>query len=169
MPPKHQTSHDHTTLATHATLAHPYRTLVTSFAAWKLFLFAIVLGSTLVGDAYDTSGGLLLQGPANGDATTRPAGLGTTLIARLTSRDAIYYVSAARRGYLFEQEWAFGAGLPFVVRTLLRGRLPYPISQLVMSNDGRLLVSSRAFFSLYPLGGILYPDFPELAHPRSRC
>ncbi|KAH6842960.1 GPI mannosyltransferase 2 [Chaetomium sp. MPI-CAGE-AT-0009] len=119
MPQKQQrTSHQHNHTHSHT---HPYRTLLTSFAAWKLFLFVIVLGSSLVGDAYDTSAGLLLQGRANGDATGRPAGLGATLIARLSSWDAIYYVSAARRGYLFEQEWAFGAGLPFVVRMLLRG------------------------------------------------
>lgn len=146
MAPKHQTPHTHAQIHT-----HPYRTLLTSFAAWKLFLFAIVLGSTLVGDAYDTSGGLLLQGPANGDAATRPAGLGTTLIARLTSWDAIYYVSAARRDYVFEQEWAFGAGLPFVVRTLLQGGLPnQSVSRSVMSNDGRFgCLSHHASFSLF--------------------
>ncbi|KAH6640619.1 GPI mannosyltransferase 2 [Chaetomium tenue] len=166
MAPKHQPSHNHTQIH-----AHPYRTLVTSFAAWKLFLFAIVLGSTLVGDAYDTSGGLLLQGPANGDAATRPAGLGTTLIARLTSWDAIYYVSAARRGYLFEQEWAFGAGLPFVVRTLLRG-LEYvgiidaPVPEgggaLVAEALAGILVANTAHLLsalvLYRLGQVVWRD-----------
>jgi phosphatidylinositol glycan class V len=121
MPPQQQQPK-----AAHANVnphARPYRTLLASFAAWKLFLFAIVLGSTLVGDAYDTSAGLLLQGLEDGDGDDAAGltGLGSALVARLSSWDAIYYVSAARRGYLFEQEWAFGAGLPFVVRWLLRG------------------------------------------------
>lgn len=106
------------------TLARPYRTLLTSFAAWKLFLFAITLGSTLVGEAYDTSADLVVRGLAGSDAPAigRPTtDLGTSLIARLTSWDAIYFVTAARRGYRFEQEWAFGAGLPVVVRGLLSG------------------------------------------------
>jgi phosphatidylinositol glycan class V len=109
-----------------AAKAHPrpHRTLLASFAAWKLFLFAIALGSTLVGDAYDTSAALVVEdGP---DASTHGqrlllSGLGSRLVTRLTSWDAIYFVSSARRGYRFEQEWAFLAGLPTVVRALLRG------------------------------------------------
>lgn len=95
----------------------PYRTLVTAFAAWKLFLFLVALGSSLAGEAYDTSAGLVVQGSGSGSKDGRAGGL----VARLSSWDAIYFITAARRGYRFEQEWAFGAGLPFVVRGVLGG------------------------------------------------
>ncbi|GAB1315861.1 ER membrane glycoprotein subunit of the GPI transamidase complex-like protein [Madurella fahalii] len=99
---------------------HPYRTLLTTFAAWKLFLFTIVLGCNFVGDTYDTSAGLVVRtghhAGVDGSADSWPG-----LVARLSSWDAIYFLSIARRGYRFEQEWAFGGGLPIVVRTLVKG------------------------------------------------
>ncbi|KAH6617982.1 hypothetical protein B0J18DRAFT_436101 [Chaetomium sp. MPI-SDFR-AT-0129] len=110
--------------------AHPYRTIVATFAAWKLFLLALSLGSSLVGDTYDTSAGLFLldgqlgkgngNGTGNGNGGWLGEGKVTGLVARLCSWDAIYYVSAARHGYRLEQEWAFGAGLPTVARSLLK-------------------------------------------------
>lgn len=42
-------------------------------------------------------------------------------MTRFTSWDAIYFVSVAKRGYVFEQEWAFGTGLVVAVRGVLRG------------------------------------------------
>jgi phosphatidylinositol glycan class V len=114
----------------------PYRTLLTTFTAWKAFLLLLTLGSTLAGDAYDTSAGLVVQGPprpgtGTGTGNSSHGGGGgsssllwaaaTTLATRLASWDAIYFVSSARRGYRFEQEWAFGAGLPGVVRGVLGG------------------------------------------------
>lgn len=107
---------------------HPYRTLLASFAAWKLFLFAIALGSSLVGDAYDTSAGLVVEGVGNSIKSSNdgPSSLtgsfGSRLISRLTSWDAIYFTSVARRGYRFEQEWAFGGALPVVVRGAIKGK-----------------------------------------------
>jgi hypothetical protein len=103
----------------HDAVRRPVRTLITVFAAWKLFLFLIAAGST-VGPAYDTSGGITLDvaGTSNGSA---PA-----LLARLTSWDAIYFTQVARRGYLFEQEWAFGSGLTIVIEYLVKSMFPYP-------------------------------------------
>lgn len=138
----------------------PYRTLLACFAAWKLFLFAIALGSSLIGDAYDTSAELVVPPPGtdydddDDDAAAaaaaasrvvgvvgppRTEGLGRGLVTRLASWDAIYFVSIARRGYRFEQEWAFGAGLPAVVRALLRGESS---AGLVVSGTGFLLRSA---------------------------
>jgi phosphatidylinositol glycan class V len=100
--------------------ARPYRTIITSFAAWKLLLFAITLGSFLVGEAYDTSAGLVVQPPDSSSSSSSKDGV-SRLIARLSSWDAIYFVSIARRGCRFEQDWAFCGGLPVAVRGLLRG------------------------------------------------
>src|SRR3954469_25581512 len=88
-------------------IAHPLRTLIAAFSAWKLVLLAIAVGSC-VGDAYDTSGRLVVLG--NGDSS-RSLGFPGQLASRFASWDAIYYVSTARRGYRFEQEWAFGTAL----------------------------------------------------------
>ncbi|RKU49295.1 ER membrane glycoprotein subunit of the GPI transamidase complex-like protein [Coniochaeta pulveracea] len=96
-----------------AAARRPVRSLVTAFLAWKTFLFLIAAGS-LVGGAYDTSSSLALDGSGNSTGTP-------TIIARLTSWDAVYFTKVARRGYLFEQEWAFGCGLPIVVSCLIRG------------------------------------------------
>lgn len=93
--------------------ARPYRTLLTIFAAWKFFLFAIVLGSSLVGGTYDTSAALVIQGGRHDSS----AGL----ITRLASWDAIYFVSIARRGCRFEQDWAFCGALPVVIRGVKKG------------------------------------------------
>ncbi|KAL2755492.1 glycosyltransferase family 76 protein, partial [Sodiomyces alcalophilus JCM 7366] len=41
-------------------------------------------------------------------------------VTRLTRWDAIYFTASARRGYLYEQEWAFARGLPVVISALSR-------------------------------------------------
>jgi len=84
---------------------HPIRTLVFAFVAWKGLLLLIAVCSP--GPGYDTSTTLSLSSPDNGDEL--PATL-RYVIHKLTRWDAIYFVKASNRGYLFEQEWAFGWG-----------------------------------------------------------
>jgi phosphatidylinositol glycan class V len=98
-------------------LKSPIRSLVALFAVWKAFLLLLAVFS-IVGPSYDTSASLLLDAA---DLHEAPLHSRKNLATRLTSWDAIYFVQAARRGYLFEQEWAFGAGLPWVVSQLARG------------------------------------------------
>ncbi len=93
---------------------HPLRSLSCIFIAWKAFLFAIALGSG-VSPAYDTSSTLL----SPDQATYHESAF--DLATRLTRWDAIYFVQASRRGYLFEQEWAFASGLPTVISFLAKG------------------------------------------------
>jgi phosphatidylinositol glycan class V len=102
----------------HDAVRRPVLTLVTVFAAWKLFLLMVAAGST-VGPAYDTSGSITLDAasPGNGSAPV--------LLARLTSWDAIYFTQVARRGYVFEQEWAFGSGLTVIIESLVNGKLSW--------------------------------------------
>lgn len=90
---------------------HPYLAISIAFVAWKAGLVAIAVGSQ-VGPTYDTSSGLLIDPDQN---TGR-------LLTRLTSWDAIYFVKAAQRGYLFEQEWAFGSALPWCISVLIQGK-----------------------------------------------
>ena len=93
---------------------HPLRSLVGAFAAWKTLLLAIAIGSG-VGPAYDTSSTL------TSDSIHSPNEFAFDVGTKLTRWDAIYYIQAARRGYLFEQEWAFGSGLPTIVSFIVEG------------------------------------------------
>ncbi|KAG7286206.1 ER membrane glycoprotein subunit of the GPI transamidase complex-like protein [Staphylotrichum longicolle] len=169
MPPKH---HKNSSSSSTGALAHPHRTILASFFAWKLFLLAIALGSTLVGDAYDTSAGLVVQGSSGlglpgkddrlvgggggtGGGTGGGLGLGRALVSRLSSWDAIYFVSVARRGYRFEQEWAFGAGLPVVVRGVLNGgAVSEAVTGIAVANTAHLLSA----LVLYRLGRVVWRD-----------
>ena len=99
---------------------HPLQTLVGVFAAWKSFLLAVAIGSS-VGPAYDTSSTLTSPLiPSPNESTFDVA-------TKLTRWDAIYFMQAARRGYLFEQEWAFGSGLPTVISFITEGILSDPL------------------------------------------
>lgn len=93
---------------------NPLQALIVAFVAWKAFLLAIAAGSCF-GVAYDTSASLALDGAGVGNSST------PTLITRLTSWDAVYFTQIARRGYLFEQEWAFGSGLPITISYFSKG------------------------------------------------
>ncbi|KAI2470233.1 glycosyltransferase family 76 protein [Annulohypoxylon bovei var. microspora] len=87
---------------------HPIQSLLVTFLAWKTLLLAIALGNN-VGSAYDTSSTLLSPGIASSHESTFDLG------TKLTRWDSIYFIEASRRGYLYEQEWAFGSGLPTVI------------------------------------------------------
>ena len=106
------------TITTNTYLTNPIQTLLKTFTLWKLFLLTITIGSCLVNsEAYDTSAGLVVLDYAP-DSSNHD--LKRRIVARLSSWDAIYFVSAARRGYRFEQEWAFGSALPVTVRGILQ-------------------------------------------------
>jgi len=98
-----------------AFLHHPYRNLTAAYAAWKALLLVIALGSC-IGPAYDTSASLLL-----GIRDRGASSLAAIIATRLTSWDAIYFIQQAARGYVFEQEWAFGPGVPSAIRALRKG------------------------------------------------
>ncbi|ROT36451.1 mannosyltransferase [Sodiomyces alkalinus F11] len=93
-------------------LLHPRRTLLSLFIAWKGLLLAIAVGSGFSGPAYDTSTTLALAQDEHAHAFDP--------VTRLTRWDAIYFTASARRGYLYEQEWAFARGLPVVISFLSR-------------------------------------------------
>lgn len=109
---------------TNTYLTNPIQTLLKAFALWKLFLLAITIGSCLVNsEAYDTSAGLVVLDHAP-DSSHHD--LKRRIVARLSSWDSIYFVSTARRGYRFEQEWAFGSALPIAVRGVLQCKSSLP-------------------------------------------
>ncbi|KAJ9215279.1 CAZyme family GT76 [Paecilomyces variotii] len=91
-------------------LLHPVKSLAVVFWAWKLLLFLTV--SLSPGPGYDTCATLLLlREPNTSDSATcfGHSGLPSILL-RFVRWDSIYFLRVAERGYLFEQEWAWGYG-----------------------------------------------------------
>jgi phosphatidylinositol glycan class V len=43
------------------------------------------------------------------------------ITSKLVKWDAIYFVQTARRGYVFEQEWAFGWGFSRLIKLFTQG------------------------------------------------
>ncbi|PFH56933.1 hypothetical protein XA68_15746 [Ophiocordyceps unilateralis] len=92
--------------------SQPIRSLVALFLAWKGFLLAVAFAASFVPD-YDTSTSLFFD-RAHGAGTRVPA-----LATALTRWDSLYFMQSSRSGYVFEQEWAFGAALPMLVRAVV--------------------------------------------------
>lgn len=93
----------------HQPLVHPVRTLLFLATCWRVSLaIAIVLSP---GMGYDTSTAILRRqaGAAQclGD-TCKAHGFFDVFALKLTRWDAIYFTQIAERGYVYEQEWAFG-------------------------------------------------------------
>lgn len=113
------------------------RSLTKYFLLWKVFLFLVIILTP--GPGYDTSTTLL--GAAHGHEDTEfnvqegskqdaSAVVSSTVLPlfahKLVRWDSIYFVNIAERGYLFEQEWAFG--YPSTLRLLSKlvlGTLTY--------------------------------------------
>ncbi|TRX94288.1 hypothetical protein FHL15_004755 [Xylaria flabelliformis] len=123
-------------------LDSPIKSLTCIFLAWKTFLFAIAIGSG-VSPAYDTSSTLLSATQASYHESA------FDLATRLTRWDAIYYVQASRRGYLFEQEWAFASGLPTTISFLTKSYLFFTKAVLsdrrTVAHDASLIASGLWF------------------------
>jgi hypothetical protein len=116
--PKSQPGMDRATAVESAYVNHPIRSLTALFVVWKALLFLIV--ANCPGPGYDTSTTLL----AEADESAR--------ILKFVRWDAIYFVRAAERGYLFEQEWAFSYGR--VLRVFTSG-MHVPITDFTTSAD----------------------------------
>lgn len=99
-------------------LDHPLRNLVVLFALWNIFLLLIACCSP--GEGYDTSTTLILSPEKTKDGIALPVAL-QYLTNKLTRWDAIYFVQTANRGYVFEQEWAFGWGFTRVINGVAVG------------------------------------------------
>jgi phosphatidylinositol glycan class V len=98
--------------------------LLCLFCAWKALLLAVVLAGPGDSDGgYDSSTQLHLGGAGSSGATHLAplAPLAERLLRRLTRWDAVYFTQTAARGYVREQEWAFGWGFAAALRYASRG------------------------------------------------
>ena len=101
-------------------LESPLRSLVVAFAFWKTLLLLVALCSP--GPGYDTSSSLLLGLRGQSTSPQVTSRLHLPWLGKLVRWDAIYFVKIAERGYLFEQEWAFGSGYAKTVNVLSEGK-----------------------------------------------
>lgn len=136
------TSHHHDQSTDPYYLRHPIRTLTLLFLAWKAILFPIIANCPGLG--YDTSTNLLaVSSPLvafDGDGSTAwsrsllsiidSSSLGIWNFVRW---DAIYFVRVAERGYLFEQEWAWGYGWTGSLRFLGSG-MSLSVYSMIIAN-----------------------------------
>ncbi|PHH80554.1 hypothetical protein CDD80_1066 [Ophiocordyceps camponoti-rufipedis] len=133
--------------------SQPVKSLVAFFVIWKGFLLAVAAAASLVPD-YDTSTSLFFDGNYGVGAQV-PA-----LAKMLTRWDALYFMQSLRRGYVFEQEWAFGAALPMLARTVIavmpRGIAPAlePVVVISLVHLSHL----TAVLALHRLTMVVYDD-----------
>ncbi|KFX87178.1 hypothetical protein V490_08472 [Pseudogymnoascus sp. VKM F-3557] len=122
--------------------------------------------SRIPGPGYDTSASLLTPPAGNGSSLT---GLLELLAEKLTSWDAIYFTTVARRGYLYEQEWAFAWGwtqlISFFSSDLRETSLAHlPVESLVGATIAHAS-HGLSVFALYHLACAVFPgpSGPQLA------
>lgn len=100
---------------------HPILPLCVCFILWKCLLIAVAVSSP--GPGYDTST-TLIHGLHAGSQEYDFETICRSLSHKLTRWDAIYFVKVAERGYLFEQEWAWGYGWTSLLFYATSGRTP---------------------------------------------
>ncbi|KAF8453493.1 GPI mannosyltransferase 2, partial [Terfezia claveryi] len=131
------------------------------FLLTRLVYFTIALLTP--SPAYDSSTNLILppQPPPQDDVSGICWSLLSKLSERLTRWDAIYFVKIAERGYLREQEWAFGWGWTRIMGALGRGirkldipnPYPYVFAGILLANLSHFL----SVLVLYNLTRLVYP------------
>ena len=134
---------------------HPRKLLGALFLAWKLLLLTLAWVSP--GPGYDTSTQLLFKGfgTRNVQATSStltsssagpPSGSGLAfaerIVERLTRWDGIYFASTAERGYVLEQEWAFGWGFTRMLSFLGKSMLIRELSPCSMTSGFAVILFS---------------------------
>ncbi|PYI06831.1 GPI mannosyltransferase 2 [Aspergillus sclerotiicarbonarius CBS 121057] len=139
---------------------HPYRSLISVFVLWKAFL--LLLAILTPGPGYDTSTTL-----AQWHRDTRDIkGLIPTILrqisTKLTRWDAIYFTEAARRGHVFEQEWAFSYAFSKLINLLAAGSehtgaFPYEFKESALGVAVAHMAHATSAVVLHRLACIILP------------
>ncbi|KAI1977423.1 ER membrane glycoprotein subunit of the GPI transamidase complex-like protein [Ophidiomyces ophidiicola] len=125
----------------------PLWTLTCWFAAWKLLVLVLVLAGP--GPGYDTSTTILSPIPSSG--------LSAKLL-NFVRWDSLYFVNIAQRGYLYEQEWAFGYGYTKLLAILSTGTPREPFHLAVVGIVVSHLAHYLSVLVLYRLTQTIFGD-----------
>ncbi|KAH0348585.1 DUF409 domain protein, partial [Aureobasidium melanogenum] len=132
------------------------RALACLFVVWKLLLLCVAYASP--GPGYDTSTTLLLaRAQPSVTENTLLEDFAKQLVTNLVRWDALYFVSVARRGVIFEQEWAWGWGYTKfldLVSKVLPGASSQP-SLFVQAYAGVLISHVAHLLSVFVLHGLV--------------
>ncbi|KAK5999748.1 hypothetical protein QM012_005154 [Aureobasidium pullulans] len=132
------------------------RALACLFVVWKLLLLCIAYASP--GPGYDTSTTLLLaRAQPSLTENSLLEDFAKRLVSNLVRWDALYFVSVARRGVIFEQEWAWGWGFTKFL-ALVSKVLPSASSQpplFVQAYAGVLISHVAHLLSVFVLYGLV--------------
>ncbi|ESZ99364.1 GPI mannosyltransferase 2 [Sclerotinia borealis F-4128] len=141
-------------------LETPVRTIILCFTLWKVLLLLIAACSP--GPGYDTSTSLLLSTLHSVGQKKLPLVV-QYLIGKLVRWDAIYFVRVSNRGYLYEQEWAFGWGFTRMIKfsTMGLGYLGIPHYDGMEGLVGILLAHSSHLLSILVLHSLTLTLFPS--------
>lgn len=96
----------------------PGRVLLAIFFAWKCVLFTIA--ALAPGPGYDTSALILSNPSLHRHVEFEGQGPIERIALKLLRWDALYFVMAARRGHVYEQEWAFSWAYSGALRMVTR-------------------------------------------------
>lgn len=110
------------------------RLLVSIFIAWKLFLVSLAV--LCPGPGYDTSALILLSDNGNRELQFQSFSLSDRFTLNLLRWDALYFVKAAERGYVYEQEWAFSRAYSLVLSAVKDRVLFYQSTSPLSANNG---------------------------------
>lgn len=137
-------------------LDRPIQNLVILWVAWKLLLLLIAISSP--GPGYDTSASLLSPGAS--ESQQLPPAL-QYIVGKLTRWDAIYYSKIADRGYVFEQEWAFGWGFTRLISLCAAGEGSSAVSEKTLTETA---LQSAGIAHYDGLEGVVAVVIAHVAH-----
>lgn len=98
---------------------HSFFSLTIYFLFWKALLIGVALMSP--GPGYDTSTTLLQHDFEDPYLDLQADGAISEGWSKFVRWDAIYLTQISLRGYLYEQEWAFGWGYTKLLTFFMRG------------------------------------------------
>ena len=146
-----------TTDLSYFNLSRPKLSLTCYFVAWKLLLLLTALASPGLG--YDTSTSLAL----GFHSFDRGQSLSSSIVAKLTRWDAIYFAQIARTGFLFEQQWMAGWGFTKLLGLLSNFETSH-LPTTLAAGVGIVVAHVSHLFSvlvLHDLGLVSLGGFPE--------
>lgn len=138
--------------AEHSEIGH-VKQLMLIFCAWKSLL--LLLAASCPGPGYDTSALILLDPSSHRHQNINSLPRYDRLILNLFRWDAFYFVKAAERGHIYEQEWAFSWAYAKLLGLTGRCERCCPLSGLSIDNSPDVSNSLECPLQYYIVAGVV--------------